>query len=323
MIDAWFDQKMPNRHTADVYLAAGQHAIIVEYYEHGDRASVRVWWKPLDAFTGWRGEYYDNRDFAGSPVLVRDDSEINFDWGVGPPVDWMTDDNFAVRWTRTVNFTSGYYRFVVQADDGVRLWINQHALIDKWQDMDYELHYVDGCYMEGQYTIVVEYYEHGGSARVRAWWETGTNDDAPPSFVSVVPDSVGAAPAEAEDDPWEAAYFANTNLSGAPMLTRIETALDHNWSWGSPGAGVPKDYFSARWTQSPHFRAGTYRFTTYTDDGVRLWVDGKLWIDSWRPMRGYRSVRVWLSEGVHDLRMEYYERTGIALARLNWQRISR
>ena len=320
LIDAWHDQKMPNRHTADVYLEAGQHSIIVEYYEHGDKAAVRVWWKPLDSFSGWRGEYFDNRDFAGSPVLVRDDDAVDFDWGVGPPVDWMTDDNFAVRWTRTVNFTPGYYRFVTQADDGVRLWINQYPIIDKWQDMDYELHYVDGCYMEGEYTITIEYYEHGGSARVRAWWEPGTNDDAPPASVSAVTDA-GAAPEE--DDPWVATYFANTSMSGEPVLTRIETALDHDWGWGSPGAGVPQDHFSARWTQSLYFAAGTYRFTTYTDDGVQLWVDGRLVINSWRPMRGYRSTRVWLSEGIHEVRMDYYERTGVALARLEWQRISR
>ena len=38
-------------------------------------------------------------------------------------------------------------------------------------------------------------------------------------------------------------------------------------------------------------------------------------------MRDYRSATIYLSEGVHDVKMEYYERTGIALARLTWQRI--
>jgi hypothetical protein len=86
---------------------------------------------------------------------------------------------------------------------------------------------------------------------------------------------------------------------------------------------VPKDHFSARWTQPLYFRGGVYRFTTYTDDGVRLWVDGKLLIDSWRPMRGYHSATVRLSAGTHDVKMEYYERTGVALARLTWRCISR
>jgi hypothetical protein len=201
------------------------------------------------------------------------------------------------------------------ADDGVRLWIDQGILIDKWQDMEYELHYVDGTYLQGPHTIRLEYYEHTGHARVRLWWESSTAGDSPPP--------AGEEPEAWADDPWTTAYFANADLSGEPVLTRIETALDHNWGWGSPGTGVPRDYFSARWTQPLYFRGGTYRFTTYTDDGVRLWVDGQLLVDAWSPMRGYRSATVRLSEGVHDVRMEYFERTGVALARLTWRRVSR
>jgi hypothetical protein len=153
VVDAWIDQKQLNTHTGEVYLAAGQHTITVEYYEHGGEASAHVWWQPRQSFATWHGEYFDNRDFVGGPVLVRGDAEINFDWGVGPPVDWMPDDNFAVRWTRTANFTPGYYRFVLRADDGARLWLDQSVIMDKWQDMDYELHYVDGTYLEGPHTV--------------------------------------------------------------------------------------------------------------------------------------------------------------------------
>jgi len=324
VIDAWINQKLPNTHTGDLSLAAGQHTIVVEYYEHGGEASAHVWWKPLDAFAEWHGEYFSNRHLVGGPALVRGDADVNFDWGAGPVVDWMPDDNFSARWTRTVNFTPGYYRFVVLADDGVRLWIDDSILIDKWQDMEYELHYVDGTYLTGSHRVRLEYYEHTGHARVRFWWEPGTNDNAPPSFVPAVPAApVDVAPVEAAADPWSASYFANSDLSGEPVLTRVETALNHNWGFGSPGAGVPRDQFSARWTQPLYFQAGAYRFTTYTDDGVRLWVDGQLLIDSWRPMRGYRSATVRLSEGTHDVRMEYFERAGVALARLTWRRISR
>jgi hypothetical protein len=327
VVDAWVDQKLPTTHTGDVYLAAGPHTVVVEYYEHGGEAAAHVWWEVLDSFAAWHGEYFDNRYFIGGPVLVRGDAEINFDWGVGPPLEWLPDDNFAVRWTRPVNFTPGYYRFVVLADDGVRVWVDQDILIDKWQDMDYELHYVDGTYLQGQRTVRVEYYENTGHARVRFWWEPGTDGNAPPSFVPVEAPPAAADPSPLVggevDDPWAAAYFATSDLSGEPVLTRVETALDHNWGWGSPGSGVPKDRFSARWTQALSFRAGTYRFTTYTDDGVRLWVDGRLLIDAWRPMRGTRSATVRLGEGRHDVKMEYFERTGVARARLTWLRVSR
>lgn len=326
VVDAWEDQSLPETHTGDVYLTAGQHTVTVEYFEHEGDASAHVWWQFQEPFTKWRGEYFDNRQMVGGPVLERNDAEINFDWGVEPPVEWMPDDNFAVRWTREVDFTPGYYRFVLQADDGARFWLDHSIIIDKWQDMDYELHYVDGTYLEGTHTIKLEYYEHTGSARVRFWWETGSDDNLPPSSAPVTPGEQpptgGAAPV-VEEDKWEASYFANADLEGEPVLTRAETALDHNWSWGSPGADVPRDHFSARWTRSLYFPGGTYRFITYTDDGVRLWVDDWLLINSWRSMRGYRSGIIWLHEGVHEVRVEYYESTEAALARLRWQRISR
>ena len=105
------------------------------------------------------------------------------------------------------------------------------------------------------------------------------------------------------------------------MLTRIEKVIDHNWGWGSPGEGVPEDNFSARWTQPIYFPGGGYRFTVYSDDGVRLWVDGKLLLDAWEPMRGYRHTTAWLSEGVHDVKMEYFEGTGTARVHLLWERL--
>jgi hypothetical protein len=196
--------------------------------------------------------------------------------------------------------------------------------------MEYELHYVDGTYLQGPQTVRVEYYERNGHARIRFWWEPGTSGNMPPSSLAPVavsppavsPPVAGDGLPEGADDPWAAAYFAGTGLSGEPLLTRVETSLDHNWGFGSPSSGVPVDDFSARWTQSLSLSGGLYRFTTYTDDGVRLWVDGRLLISSWRPMRGYRSATVRLEPGAHDVRMEYYERGGVALARLTWRRLS-
>ncbi|RMF30241.1 MAG: glycosyl hydrolase, partial [Chloroflexi bacterium] len=65
---------------------------------------------------------------------------------------------------------------------------------------------------------------------------------------------------------------------------------------------------------------GRYTFTTYSDDGVRLYVDGRRVLDSWRPMRGYRSVTVDLDAGEHTIVLEYFEQKGVALVRLSWHR---
>ena len=73
------------------------------------------------AVTYWRGEYYTNRDLTGSPAVVRNDAEINFNWGGSAPSTSLPADGFSVRWTRHVPFQGGSYRFYVRSDDGVRV----------------------------------------------------------------------------------------------------------------------------------------------------------------------------------------------------------
>ena len=62
-----------------------------------------------------------------------------------------------------------------------------------------------------------------------------------------------------------------------------------------------------------------YRFTTITDDGVRLKIDGATVIDKWlnQPATSY-SVDRTLAAGNHTVIMEYYENTGAAVAKLVW-----
>ena len=82
------------------------------------------------------------------------------------------------------------------------------------------------------------------------------------------------------------AYFSNhyptAPFDGGPTLLRIDPAINFNWGSGSPDASISVDHFTARWTGSlqPQFNE-TYTFYTTTDDGGRLWVDGRLLIVIW------------------------------------------
>ena len=67
--------------------------------------------------------------------------------------------------------------------------------------------------------------------------------------------------------------------------------------------------------------AGSYRFQTESDDGVRLWVNGTLLIDRWTDHGPTTdtSATVALTAGQRvSVKMEYYERGGGAVARLRW-----
>jgi hypothetical protein len=112
---------------------------------------------------------------------------------------------------------------------------------------------------------------------------------------------------------WRGDYFNNIALSGIPALTRNDFAVDFNWSRGSPDSRITPDNFSARWTRLLYFGAGTYRFSTRMDDGARMWVDGVLVLDAWQE-GGLRTVSTDLTLGAanHDVRIEYFERSGAA-----------
>ena len=117
---------------------------------------------------------------------------------------------------------------------------------------------------------------------------------------------------------WLAEYYPNIKLAGAPVLTRCETGpIDYYWMTDSPDPRLPVDAFSARWTADLPFSAGTAKFTTYTDDGVRVFVDGKRVINNWtRHGITEDTAKAKLSAGTHTVRMEYYEAGGEGLAQL-------
>jgi cytochrome c553 len=118
-------------------------------------------------------------------------------------------------------------------------------------------------------------------------------------------------------------YFAGRIPGqGPPLAVRME-AVDFDWRGGAP-SGVPADQFSARWTGTVRAeQTGRFRFQTVSDDGVRLWVNGQLMIDHWRPHRTTidTSGRVRLVAGQrYAIRLEYFENVGDATIRLRWQR---
>ncbi len=124
-------------------------------------------------------------------------------------------------------------------------------------------------------------------------------------------------------DSWTASYWNNRELKDYPVLVRQESAIDHDWKGLSPDPLVNVDNFSARWTRTHHFAAGTYRFKATMDDGMRVWVDGMLIIDDWQDGQ-VRTIDadVQLSNGPHKLTVEYYEFGGKAVAGFTWDTVT-
>lgn len=120
-----------------------------------------------------------------------------------------------------------------------------------------------------------------------------------------------------------ASYFRNGTLAGAPVLTRLDPAIDFQWGAGSPGPEVPADNFSVRWEgllAAPV--TGRYKFSVQTSEGVRLWVNGKKVLDTWDGKKANTDAPLAfanLAAGEKtSIKLEYFDEEGDARIQLQW-----
>ena len=116
--------------------------------------------------------YYDERDFKGKRAK-RKDPVVDFDWGNDGPLPGFGKDSFSIRWTGSFHAErTGRYRFTTESDDGVRLWINDKKIIDRWHDMAPAFHSGEIELQGGRsYKLRLDYYESGGGALARLFWQ--------------------------------------------------------------------------------------------------------------------------------------------------------
>ena len=114
------------------------------------------------------GDCSASPDFpVGSPDFTRDDSVVDFDWGVGSPAtSTINSDCFAVRWTKTVNLAAGAYIFKAQLYGGERIYIDNNIIIDQWNDNSGPEFAVPVTLTAGNHNIKVEYYNHISNASI-------------------------------------------------------------------------------------------------------------------------------------------------------------
>jgi len=125
---------------------------------------------------GIKGEYFNNMDLRGIPVLVRTDPQINFYWNPGPnPPPGVNEDSFSVRWTGEVEAAfSEPVTFITGSDDGVRLYFNGVLIIDDWTDHDRTENSSEPIELVSghSYEIVMEGYENAGEAEWQLYWQS-------------------------------------------------------------------------------------------------------------------------------------------------------
>ncbi len=265
--------------------------------------------------TGLLGEYFAGTDFT-TQLVTRVDSAVEFDWGAGSPAPELNADGFAVRWSGQIvpRFTETY-TFSATTDDGVRVWVNGELLISKWNNQSSTTHTGTIALVAGvAYDIVMEYFENTGNATARLQWSSASQPEEVVPVTALYSAATGLA----------GEYFEGTNLT-TQRLARVDAPVDFAWGTGGPDPRIGTNSFSARWTGQviPRFNE-TYAFTTVSDDGVRLWVNGVALVDNWTNHAATTNAGAiaLLAGQRYDITMEYYQNTGSAVAKLLWSSAS-
>ena len=118
----------------------------------------------------------------------------------------MNADDFSVRWTKFQYFDGGGYTFYATSDDGIRVWVDEQLIIDRWYDHAEATFSAARSLSAGYHSMRVEYYDARDKAVARVWWDGGSS------------------PAPSGD--WQAEYYPNTWLGGSPILVRTESAVE-------------------------------------------------------------------------------------------------
>ena len=185
---------------------------------------------------------------------------VNFDWGGGSPDPAIGADQFSVRWTGQVQPRfSETYTFYTVTDDGVRLWVNNQLLIDRYFDQGTTEWSGLISLQAGQlYDIRMEFYENGGGAAAQLLWSSPSvakelipttqlyppaTSNLPPTvtltgpatgavFVTSSPINIAADATDPDGAIFKVEFFAGNTKVGEATTSPFSLA------WTNPAAGA-------------------------------------------------------------------------------------
>ena len=147
---------------------------------------------PMPSYTQAADRTINNRTLLSSGVV----STVNYQWGGGAVLNSGRAEGVIVRFHGFINIpTAGTYSFGGQADDGIRIRVNNTQVVDSWIESG-------GAFREGSVSlpagvVAIEliYYENGGGAMVNLQWFMNGSWQIIPSNVLATHSTVFAPPA--------------------------------------------------------------------------------------------------------------------------------
>jgi hypothetical protein len=155
--------------------------VTVEYADILGGSYLSAWWwgegysmpREIRVPDQWYARYWGNRELRGDPIILMNEGlgSLDHSWEADGPGYGLPADRFSGRFEREAGFDCGLYRFDIHTDDGVRFWIDDRLMMDKWFDQvgNYE---VFAILAEGNHELRVEHFENSGNASISLDWST-------------------------------------------------------------------------------------------------------------------------------------------------------
>lgn len=268
--------------------------------------------------------------------LVRVDAQVNFESTEEAFAGTSFVDSFAVRWSGLLRIPKdGKYTLHTESDDGSRLSIGGkqvvengglHAMEEKSGQVELKA---------GDHAIVIELFENGGGVGCKVSWE------GPDLAKQVIPatalfhskqQAAAGTPAPPEEGLRPGVVGEYFDLGAGiedfpelgdkkPSLRRVDRRIAFGNADEEFHGSKLSDHFFVRWTGVLWIpKDGKYTLYTESDDGSRLFVDGKQVVlnGGLHPMEE-QSGQVELKAGKHEFKVEFFENEGGAGCRVLWE----
>ena len=197
---------------------------------------------------GLKAEYFNNANLEGEPYYSRIDPIDNSNWIYGTRIPNLRGkSDYSIRWSGILQVPeTGEYNFIVKADDGYRLYINDKVVIENWREHESITEKSNVIHLEGNksYKIKVEYFQGSSRSYVKPLlsiqWEI-LNKDQFKEAVKLAKTSdviifVGGITAQLEGEEMHVKYdgFSGGDRTNLKMPNVQENLLKALYSTGKP-----------------------------------------------------------------------------------------
>jgi RHS repeat-associated protein len=214
--------------------------------------------KPSDK--GLRGEYFDITPASGqaadytftnkTPVMVRTDPAVNFDWGSDAPAPALKADYFLVRWTGYIRPpVGGSYQFATRQDDGARAYIGatgtttMTTAVDQWTTWSTTPVWAGpSVQMTGaSVPFRLEYKEVTKPAYISLWakQDGGAPFEVPASWFSLTPETLPPGWSSSTPIAGAAGAYSKARVSDTGITLTDSTGSVHVYTKKSAGGYAP------------------------------------------------------------------------------------